>query len=172
MWHNYFTVATADEALRLLSEKGERARIVAGATDLILELERGVRKGVDTLIDITRVPGLDQIRLDEDNVIHLGPLVTHNDAAASRLLRERAYPLARASWEVGAPQIRNRGTVAGNLVTASPANDTIPPLWALEATVTLQNLHGSRTLTLPEFCKGVRKTALAPDEIVTDICIR
>ncbi len=65
MWHDYFTVPSTDDAIRLLAEKGEGARIVAGATDLMLELERGVRKGVDTLIDITRLPGLDRIHLDE-----------------------------------------------------------------------------------------------------------
>ncbi len=61
MWKNYLNVTTIDEALHALAHGGERARIVAGATDLILELERGVRKGIDTLIDVTRIPGLDQI---------------------------------------------------------------------------------------------------------------
>ena len=144
MWHEYYNVATTGEAIRLLGEKRERARIVAGATDLILELERGVRKDIDTLIDITRVPGLDQITLDEDEVIHLGPLVTHNHCAASKLIRERGFPLARAAWEVGAPQIRNRSTVAGNLITASPANDTITPLMALGAWVTLASARGEK----------------------------
>ena len=169
MWHEYYNVVTTEEAIRLLSEKGERARIVAGATDLILELERGVRRDIHTLIDITRVPDLDRITLDEDDVIHLGPMVTHNHCAASKLIRERAFPLARAAWEVGAPQIRNRGTVAGNLITASPANDTITPLMALGAWVALASLRGERKVLLQDFYTGVRKTVMQPDEILVDI---
>jgi xanthine dehydrogenase iron-sulfur cluster and FAD-binding subunit A len=169
MWNNYLNVTTIDEALHALAEKGERARIVAGATDLILELERGVRTGIETLIDVTRIPDLDQITIDEDEVIHLGPLVTHNHCVESRLIRARAYPLARAAWEVGAPQIRNRGTIAGNLITASPANDTITPLMALNASVTLQSLQGTRTVALKDFYKGVRKTVMQPDEMLVDI---
>ncbi len=169
MWHEYYNVESVEEAVRLLSEKGARARIVAGATDMILELERGTRRGVDCLIDITRVDALDQIQLDEKNIIHLGPLVTHNAAAASTLLRERAYPLARAAWEVGAPQIRNRATIAGNLITASPANDTITPLIALNASVTLISTRGEHTVALKDFYSGVRKTIMQADEFLSDI---
>jgi carbon-monoxide dehydrogenase medium subunit len=169
MWHEYYNVATTEQAVRLLAEKGESARIVAGGTDLILELERGVRRGIQALIDVTRVPGLDRISLDEDNVIHLGALVTHNHCAASKLIRERAFPLARASWEVGAPQIRNRSTVAGNLITASPANDTITPLMALGAWVTLTSVRGERKVMLHDFYTGVRKTVMQPDELLVDI---
>ena len=169
MWKNYINATTIEEVLNALAENGERARIVAGATDLILELERGVRKNIDTLIDVTRIPQLDQISLDEDNVIHLGPLVTHNHCVESKLIRERAYPLARAAWEVGAPQIRNRGTIAGNLITASPANDTITPLMALDASVTLQSIKATRTVALKDFYTGVRKTVMQPDEMLVDI---
>jgi xanthine dehydrogenase iron-sulfur cluster and FAD-binding subunit A len=169
MWNEYLNVTTIDEVLQALANQGERARIVAGATDLILEIERGVRTGINTLIDVTRIPNLDQITIDEDEVIHLGPLVTHNHCVESRLIRARAYPLARAAWEVGAPQIRNRGTIAGNLITASPANDTITPLMALNASVTLQSTRGTRTVALKDFYKGVRKTVMTPDEMMVDI---
>jgi carbon-monoxide dehydrogenase medium subunit len=169
MWQEYFSAASTDEVIRVLGKKGDKARIVAGATDLMLEMERGIRTEIETLVDVTRIPGLDRITLDEDEVIHLGPLVTHNHCAASKLIRERAYPLARAAWEVGAPQIRNRATVAGNLITASPANDTITPLMALGAWVELQSGRGIRRVPLKDFYTGVRKTVMQADEMLVDI---
>jgi carbon-monoxide dehydrogenase medium subunit len=169
MWEDYHSVISIDVATGILSEEGTQARVIAGATDLMLEMERGVRKGIKTLIDVTRIPGMDQIRLDENNVIHLGPLVTHGQCAASKLIIEQAFPLARACWEVGAPQIRNRGTVAGNLITASPANDTIPPLMALNARVVLQSLKGTREIPLADFYKGVRLNVMQADEMLVDI---
>ncbi|GJQ52087.1 MAG: hypothetical protein HKUEN02_09340 [Anaerolineaceae bacterium] len=169
MRNTYINATSIEEVLTIKQVEGERARIIAGGTDLILELERGVRKGIETIIDVTRIPRLDAIAIDEDDIIHLGPLVTHNHCVESQLIRERAYPLARAAWEVGAPQIRNRGTIAGNLITASPANDTISPLMALGAVVTLQSASGSRTVTLKDFYTGVRKTVMQADEMLVDI---
>lgn len=171
MWHVYLEPSSLDEALTLLARHAADdggARIIAGGTDLVIELERGARKA-GTLIDISRLPGQDRIWLDEAGWIHLGPLVTHNQVVASPLCVARAFPLARACREVGAPQIRNRGTVAGNLITASPANDTITPLIALGAKVTLRSLRGARAVALRDFYRGARRTEMAADEMMTDI---
>lgn len=168
MWEHYFSAASVAEALNWLAEYRERARIIAGGTDLLIELDRQQRKGVDCLIDISRIAGLDTIEL-VDGQIRLGALVTHNQVVASELLHQYALPLVQASWEVGAPQIRNRATVAGNVITASPANDTISPLLALNASVTLVSNAGSREVPLSAFYTGLRRTVMQPDEMLTSI---
>jgi carbon-monoxide dehydrogenase medium subunit len=167
MWKDYLSPSTLGEALELLAKPG--AKIIAGATDLMLELEAGGHPGLETLVDVTRIPDLDQISLDERGWLHLGPLVSHNDCANSDLVIGQAFALAQACWQVGTPQIRTRGTIAGNLVTASPANDSIPPLMALGAELTLRSVRGERRTRLEDFYTGVRMRQLEPDEMLVDI---
>jgi xanthine dehydrogenase iron-sulfur cluster and FAD-binding subunit A len=168
MWHTYHAPRTVAEALEFLARYGDACRLIAGGTDLILEIERGVRKP-QIVIDISRITDLDTIER-RNGTLTLGALVTHNQVVGASEAVAHAFPLARACWLVGAPQIRNRGTVAGNCITASPANDTIAPLWAMDAIFTLASRdRGERTLTCAEFFRGVRKTALQPDEMLVRI---
>lgn len=169
MWQRYFGATNLAEVLKLLQENGKNARLLAGGTDLVLELEKIKQSNTDLLIDISRINGLKEIALNSDGKIHIGPLVTHNDCIASPLLQKHAKPLVQASWQVGSPQIRNLGTIAGNLVTASPANDTITPLMALGADVHLRSLDSERVVPLKDFYTGVRKTVLRADELLVDI---
>ncbi len=172
MWKEYISSSHTNEIVELLAAKKGKARVIAGATDLILELERGARKDVETVIDISRADHLGKIWQDENGFIHLGALVTHTDCAASRLIQENGLPLALACWMVGSPQIRNRGTIAGNIITASPANDTIPALIALEANVLLLSTSGERSIALVDFYTGVRKNVMKPDELLTEITFK
>lgn len=166
MWQTFIRPSTLEQALALLAEHAGDARLVAGGTDLLVELRRGVRP-TTTLIDISAIPGLRYVELDREQ-IRLGALATHNDILAAPFVR-RMLPLAQAAREVGAPQIRARGTIAGNLVTASPANDTIAALIALDAELTLASAVGERVVPLREFYLGVRRTVLKPDEVVREI---
>ncbi len=186
MYRFYASPTTLEEALRLKAQHGADARVIAGGTDLLLEMERGVRSSTDGgrlgIIDLTRIPGLSMIThetnqemnqgKDDGGWIHLGPLVTHNQCVASPVVVAHAFHLARACWEVGAPQIRNRATVAGNIITASPANDAIVPLLAMDATITLTSAaRGQRILPLADFITGFRQVELADDEILTRISV-
>ncbi|HEY0738063.1 MAG TPA: FAD binding domain-containing protein [Herpetosiphonaceae bacterium] len=167
MWQHYLQPATLAEALELLQTYAGQSRIVAGGTDVLVELQRGVRP-TSTLIDISRLHDLKYVR-HENGVIRLGALATSNDVLASQDCVKYALPLAQACAEVGAPQIRTRATIAGNLVTASPANDTIAPLMALGAELVLLSTSGERVVPLSEFYAGFRRTVLQPGELVREI---
>ncbi|WP_419945589.1 FAD binding domain-containing protein [Candidatus Poriferisodalis sp.] len=164
----YAAPASLDEAAELLSSHGAAARLIAGGTDLMLELARGARSGVELLVDISALGGLDRISYEGGRVT-LGSLVTHADVVASVPMLAAGLPLAQACLEVGSPPLRNRATVVGNIVTASPANDTISALVALGADVTMASVRGERTVSINEFFSGFRQTVLEPDEIVTSV---
>ena len=165
----YIAPESLDDALAALAAHGSSARAVAGGTDLLLELSRGARTGIDTLVDLSVLDGLDTI-VELDGRIELGPLVTHADMVASERMLTAGLPLAQACLEVGGPQLRNRATIVGNIVTASPANDTISALYALGADVTLASAAGGeRTMPIEDFFTGFRTTALGHDELVTRV---
>jgi len=167
MWQNYLQPGSLEEALELLHQLNGQARLVAGGTDVLVELQRGV-KATKTLIDISAIHNLKYVR-HEGEYLYLGALATHNDVVASAACVEHALPLVQACWEVGAPQIRTRATLAGNVVTASPANDTITPLMALDAEVVLVSMEGERVVPLHDFYSGVRRTLLKPDDLLREI---
>src|SRR6266496_484249 len=167
LWQHYYQPSSLDQALQLLQQQAGSARIVAGGTDVLVELQRGV-KPTTTLIDITRLHELRYVR-HTGGTIQIGGLTTHNDVIASDVCVQYALPLAQACLEVGAPQIRTRATIAGNLITASPANDTITPLMALGAELVLASAAGERVVPLREFYPGFRQTVLQPNELLREI---
>lgn len=160
------TAGSLAEALEWMSRPNVKP--IAGGTDLMVELDRGEHREMVTLLDLTRIPELDQIS-EQDGTVTIGPLVTHNQCVNSEILRRTAPLLVQACWEVGSPQLRNRATVAGNVVTASPANDTLSALAALDAVITVASKDGRRQIPLSEFHLGVRKTALEAGELLTAI---
>ena len=167
MWQTYERPTSLGEALELLQHYGARARIVAGGTDVLLEVQQGI-KPTETLIDVTALRDLKYQRV-ENGILHLGALTTHNDVLRSQACRQYALPLMQACREVVAPQIRARATLVGNVITASPANDTISPLMALGAEVVLLSRKGERVVPLRDFYPGRRSTVCRPDELVREL---
>ena len=150
-------------------------RPVAGGTDLVLELARSGVGGHVDLLDLTYVDGFGVLDFDDADMITIGAGVTHADVLAAPLAAERLLPLAQACLEIGSPQLRNRATVVGNLVTASPANDTISALIALDAVVVIASLEAGgvveRHVNLHDFYDGFRSTVLRPGELVTGLLV-
>jgi CO/xanthine dehydrogenase FAD-binding subunit len=160
-----FTPRTLDEALRLKAEHPE-ARFVQGGTDVMVELTFGHSRpaALVNLAELTELRGWSR----ENGTIRLGAGLTYTEAMAPPLA-DVLPALAEASRTVGSPQIRNRGTIGGNLGTGSPAGDALPPLLVDRAQVELASVRGVRVLPLHEFLLGVKRTALEPDELVTAV---
>lgn len=157
-WDKYYQARSAAEAIGLLARYKGEARLIAGGTDLIIQLREGT-KWTRVLIDISCIRELQYI--EEDNgKIKIGALTTHSQLATSPLLWKRARVLAQAAASVGSPQIRNIGTVGGNVVNAQPAADTTVALMALEGKVTIINSEGERELPLADLFAGVGKSKI------------
>ncbi len=165
---DYFRPHTLAEALDILTKYSERAIVVAGGTDVIPQLRRR-ELNVEALVDVTRIPELKSIE-EKGSQIVLGALATHTSIASSPLLKEKAELLSEGAKHVGSPQIRNIGTVGGNLVSGQPAADTSIPLLALNASVTLVSRETERVVPLTSFFLDTGKTAIERHkEILTHI---
>ncbi len=170
MWDKYYIAGNFADALDLIERFNKQVKVISGGTDLVLELERGGHKGKSIIVDISRIAGMDSIYV-KNGEIHIGTLVTHNQIASSEIIQKNATCLAEACYQVGSPQIRNRGTISGNLITASPANDTITPLIALDAEIVLVSAKGERRVRLSDFFTGVRKTIIQDNELLFEIIL-
>jgi CO/xanthine dehydrogenase FAD-binding subunit len=161
----YIRASNVEHALSVLSRHGRDARVLAGGTDLLVELKTHVR-GPRVIVDISRIGALKRIELTADG-LRIGALATHSEIACSELIRRTCPALAEAAQAIGAVQTRNAGTIAGNLVTCVPSMDSGPPLLALDAQVVLASERGLRVLPVGDFFVGPRCSAIKPDELLT-----
>lgn len=164
------TPKSVEECLYFLSDNKKEIRLIAGGTDAVVRMKDGIARP-EVWLNIRKMDSLRYIREESDG-IHIGPLTTHTDIIQSKLLWEKADVLAAASNEVGGIQIQNMGTIGGNLATASPAGDTIPPLFVLDAQIELSSLSGKRAVPISEFFNGPGNTVQQSNEMITNIIIR
>lgn len=161
------TPGTLSEALQVLSEKAPHARPIAGGTNIVVGLRQGdYRDGV--LVDISRLEALQGIRRENGHLV-LGAGTTLATVLGSPLIAEHASPLHQCAQVFANPLVRNRATVVGNIVDASPAADTGPALLVLDAQVELQGPQGSRSVPLSAFMVGPNQTAIQPGELVVSL---
>jgi aerobic carbon-monoxide dehydrogenase medium subunit len=158
------SVTTVDQALDSLTELGEDAQLLAGGTDVMVQYQRGELRPKA----LVHLEGVAELRdIEHDGSVRLGALVTHRRVPA--MLGDALPALSEACATVGGWQTQEVGTVVGNICNASPAADAMPPLLTAGTVVELVSGRGSRSLTLDEFVLGRRRTARAPDELVTSI---
>lgn len=159
----------AAHAVALLAEHGPSAKVLAGGTDLLVEL-KSASHVPRVVVDISRAADMKRIAVTDQGLC-IGALVTHTEIMRSPLIGGMFPALVDAAHTIGAVQTRNMGTLGGNLVTCVPSVDSGPTLVALDALVTIAGPDGRRQLPLTEFFAGPRKTLLAPDELLLEIVI-
>ncbi|MBC7257646.1 MAG: FAD binding domain-containing protein [Chloroflexi bacterium] len=171
MWQEYLFATSVEHALELLGQYEGRAQLIAGGTDLVLQSQRGECPAT-VIVDITRIPGLNYIQ-EQDGHIVVGAQVTHAQIAASSLIREKAPILAMACAQVGGPQIRNAGTLVGNVINAQPAADGAVALFALDAELEVATPEGRRWEPIAHVYRGVGVCTINPcQEMVTAVRFR
>jgi carbon-monoxide dehydrogenase medium subunit len=166
---DYHRPSSLDEAIRLLSSHGEQAKVLSGGMSLLPALK--LRLGAfEHLIDIGRIPGLDTVK-EEKGFLCIGALTRQAALERSELIRGKYPILADAVPLIADPLVRNRGTIGGNVANGDPGNDQPAIMIALGATFVLRGPKGERSVAANQFYKGLYTTALAPNEILTEIRI-
>lgn len=165
----YHRPSTLEEALALLAEHGEEAKILAGGQSLIPLMKlRFASPG--HLIDINRIDGLDDIS-ENDGQIRIGAMVRHRDLATSSLLAERAPAISAAAPQIADPLVRNLGTIGGSLSHADPSGDLGSVILAMGGSVVVRSAGGERTVPIGEYLVGTFTTSIAPDEMLTEVLV-
>jgi len=169
--YEFLTTQKIEEALNYL-DKFSKVHILAGGTDLLVNLYKESLRlpNFDYLLDISNIPELKIIN-SINNFIEIGTLVTHSRLINEPLIKNNFPVLTEAAYTIGSTQIRNRGTIGGNIVNASPAADLLPPLIALKAEIELTSGEGKRVLSLEEFLDGPYKTKIQTNELLTKVKI-
>ncbi len=160
------TPKTIDEALELRKQHQD-AKIIAGGSDLIVQLRDGAVR-TSQLLNISSLKELRFIREDQDR-IQIGSLTTYNEIINSTIIRKHAWILAESARQIGATQLQNTATIGGNLGNASPAADSIPPLYSLDTTIITRSVAGRREIPIDQFYLGYRKIALLSDELIEQL---
>lgn len=164
----YLEPRSLDEALGMLQEHGDRARLVAGSTDFLVRWRTGFWRP-DRVVCMQHVPGLGSIQFNDDDGLSIGSMVTVQDIEQSDIVRARYPALAAGAAAFAGVQIRNLATVVGNVCNASPAGDTLPALLAYDAQCRIASTTGDRWLPIHEVFLGPGRTALAFGEIMTGL---
>jgi CO/xanthine dehydrogenase FAD-binding subunit len=165
----YLAPPTRAELLGVLSEHGEAARLLAGGTDLLVNIRAGNARP-QVVVNLKKVPGYAELSLGEAGLT-IRPAVTINDLLRSAAVRERFPLLASCAHDLASYQIRNRATVVGNVVNASPCSDMAPALLCLGARAVVSSRGGQRVVPFREFFQGVKRTVLRPDEVLEEIVV-
>lgn len=166
---DYIRAGSVDEAVGLLAEHGDDAKLLAGGHSL-LPLMKLRLAAPAVVIDIGRLSDLSYIREESDAVV-VGALTRHRDIEVSDVLRRHVPLLAHVAGQVGDPQVRHRGTIGGSLAHGDPASDLPAACLALGASFTAVGPTGSRTIAVDDFFTGFLETALRPDEVLTEVSL-